>query len=197
MTHFQGKSLLAIVAVTTLTLVGMAFLSAGSYIAALPYVMVPTAHVAFAFFWMAFTASSVHRLHPGPYSRWAMKNRRYIGLSFAFIHIVHLMLVLSNITLTPDERPPLILAAGAVAYGFLFLMVLTSNNAAVKWLGTAKWRQLHLVGSWYIWVIFIAAIPEVLTGKYNRVWIFILCFAALALRFAAYKKRKAGTPRPA
>lgn len=191
MTFFEGKALIASVATLTIVLVGGAILSTGSYVSALPLVMVPTAHAAFAFFWVAFSASSLHRLRPTPYSLWAMKNRRYIGLSFAFIHTVHLLLVLSNISMTDAERPILILLAGALAYVFLFLMALTSNNISVKKMGSRNWRRLHQIGSWYIWIIFISALPEVLQGKYNRIWIFTLCVTVLILRIMAHVRKKA------
>lgn len=186
-----GIRLIALVGGSTFAAVSAAYIQAGSYLAALPFVMLPTAHVAFALFWMAFSASSLHALAPSPYSKWAMKNRRYIGLSFALVHSVHLVLVLSNITANAIERPFLILLAGATAYFFLFLMAATSNNASVKMLGAKNWRHLHTIGSWYIWMIFMSALPEIFTGKFNRIWIFALGLTALYLRVKTYRQQRA------
>lgn len=187
---FSGIKLLIPVSVILIVSLFAAYMVSGSYISSLPYVMVPTAHAAFALFWIAFSASSIHLLFPSTYSKWAMQNRRYVGLSFALVHGVHLVLVLTNITIHTEMRPPLpILLPGALAYVFLFLMALTSNNASIKRMGAKNWRRLHKVGSWYIWIIFISALPEVLTGKFNRVWIFALCITVLVLRIIAHRKK--------
>lgn len=190
MNMVSGKSLVFFATVVPLLALAYAIQQSGDYVRALPYVMWPTAHIAFALFWMAFTASSFNTLAPGQYSKWAMKNRRYIGLSFAAMHFIHLVLVLSNITLTAEAREWYVLLAGGAAYSFLGLMALTSNNAAMKKLGTKNWKRLHWVGSWYIWAIFISSMPELLDGHYRRAWVFSFCLIALALRIMAYYKLK-------
>ncbi|MFC3052492.1 cytochrome b family protein [Kordiimonas pumila] len=186
----KGKSLIAVCGGLTLLYTAFACVMAGGYLAGLPYVMKPTAHFAFALFFMAFTASSFHTLVPGRYSRWAIRNRRYIGLSFAAVHFIHLFLVLSNITLTDESRPLTLLVGGGLAYLFIVLMAATSNNWSVQKMGAKNWRRLHRTGSWYIWLIFIYGAPSVLDGNYMRVWITLFCFIALGLRIAAYCKKK-------
>jgi len=191
---FEGKRLILNVALALAAFLAWAHMQSTDYIASLPLVMVPTAHAAFLFFWMAFTASSLHTLAPTAYSRWAMRNRRYIGLSFALIHFVHLVLVLSNLTLTEESRPLSALAGGGLAYLFLGLMALTSNNAAIKKLGAKNWKRLHTVGSYYIFLIFIATgfrNPHVFETVINS-WIPVFIIAAILLRFTAFMKRRKG-----
>ncbi|NVJ97050.1 MAG: ferric reductase-like transmembrane domain-containing protein [Alphaproteobacteria bacterium] len=174
----------------TLILVGYTIsqiMTAGSYVAALPYLMTPSVDFAFIFFFFAFTASSLARLAPGNGPRFLMRNRRYIGLCFALVHGAHGVFVLSNLALTDETRPPLVFAAGALAYALLIAMTLTSNNASVRRLGAKRWKLLHKVGSYFIWAIFASKAPEIL--KLSPVsWIPILCFVALGLRIAAYQK---------
>lgn len=187
---FSGIKLLITVSLILIASLVATYVHAGGYIASLPYLMLPTAHAAFALFFMAFSASSIYKFAPSPYSKWALQNRRYIGLSFALVHTVHLVLVLTNITLFVEMRPPLlVLLPGALAYVFLFLMASTSNNASIKKLGTKNWKRLHTLGSWYIWAIFISALPEVFSGKYNRIWIFALCFVVLFLRIKSHRMK--------
>lgn len=189
MSIFIGKKLVAITTLITLLLVAGATLYADNYVAGLPYIIKPTAHAAFVFFWLAFTASSLHRLFPSGYSRWAMKNRRYIGLSFAAIHGIHAVLVLSNITLTDESRPILVFLVGTMAYVFLGLMAVTSNNKSVSKLGVKNWQRLHRTGSWYIWIIFISGAPAaIIDGNIPRIIMSVMCVAALMLRITVYRK---------
>lgn len=161
----------------------------GSYLSMLPGVMKPTAWLAFALFIMAFTASSIQILRPGAYGRWAMKNRRYIGLSFALVHFVHAGLVLSNLIFTEASRTVPVLTGGGLAYVFLLLMTLTSNNASVRKLGAKNWKRLHKVGSYYIWLIFMATtVPEIPLAWPMGAIIPLIGFTALGLRIAAYRK---------
>ena len=161
----------------------------GSYLNMLPNVMKPTAWLAFALFIMAFTASSIQILFRGTYGRWAMKNRRYIGLSFALVHFVHAGLVLSNLLLTEATRTAPVLTGGGLAYLFLLLMAATSNNASVRKLGAKNWKQLHKVGSYYIWLIFMATtVPELPLSWPLGALVPAVGFAAIGLRFAAYRK---------
>ena len=53
-------------------------------------------------FSMAFVASSVQRLWPSSLSQWMLQNRRWIGLSFASSHGIHLALILAMSLAFPD-----------------------------------------------------------------------------------------------
>ena len=167
--------------------------AAGGYIAALPRVMTPTAHMAFVLFFFAFTASSLMRLAPGPGPKFLMRNRRYIGLSFALVHFTHGALVLSNLALTEESRAWPALLVGGFAYLLLLLMTVTSNNTSVRKLGAKRWKLLHKVGSYYLWAIFVVtSLGRVATGgpTPEHLWVPVLGLTALALRIAAYRKGK-------
>ena len=49
-----------------------------------------TARTSVALFLAAFTASALFRLWPNAWTRWQRQNRRYLGVSFAVSHGVHL-----------------------------------------------------------------------------------------------------------
>ncbi|WP_417464458.1 ferric reductase-like transmembrane domain-containing protein [Kordiimonas sp.] len=190
----EGKRLFVPVALILFGFVHSQIVAAGTYVGALPFVMAPTADMAFVLFFFAFTASSLMRLAPGPGPKFLMRNRRYIGLSFALVHGVHGALVLSNLALTPETRSIPELMAGGLAYLFLGLMAITSNNAAVRQLGAKRWKLLHKVGSYYIWLIFLATSLGRLAKdgpEFARLWIPALCLLALGLRIAAHRRGKA------
>jgi hypothetical protein len=47
-----------------------------------------TARIAFVFFFVAFTASVWLTWQPNCFTRWLMRNRQHVGLSFATVHFV-------------------------------------------------------------------------------------------------------------
>lgn len=185
----QGPMLIGTVAFVLITYLMGNILVWDGYVAMLPHVMKPTAWLAFLLFIMAFTASSIQISFKSTYGRWAMKNRRYLGLSFALVHFVHAGLVLSNLALTPATRTVGELSGGGLAYVFLGLMALTSNNASVRKLGAKNWKRLHKVGSYYIWLIFVArsigSLPENLPAGGV---IAVVGITALLFRISAWRK---------
>jgi DMSO/TMAO reductase YedYZ heme-binding membrane subunit len=123
-----------------------------------------TARASLVLFVLAFTASALVDLVPSEATRWQRRNRRYLGVSFAVSHFIHLaaILALASIdkalfwTLTNINT---IVLAGA-AYLFIAAMTATSFDRSAAWLGPRKWRLLHLVGGWYIWISFAVAIGK-------------------------------------
>ncbi|WP_262691860.1 ferric reductase-like transmembrane domain-containing protein [Kordiimonas aestuarii] len=189
----EGKRLFIPVALILFGYIYSQIEAAGSYVAALPYIMSPTAQMGFVLFFFAFTASALARLAPGPGPKFLMRNRRYIGLSFALVHFVHGGIVLSNLALTEASRGIPELMVGGLAYLFLGLMALTSNNASVRKLGAKRWKRLHKVGSYYIWLIFVVtSLGRVASfgPEPGHTWVPILGLVALGLRIAAHQKGK-------
>ena len=110
-------------------------------------------------FSIAFTCSSVESLWPSSLARWTLRNRRWIGLSFASSHFIHFGLIVSMTVLFPDpfvsEQSMAQWVFGGLAYGFVFLMALTSTDQAQRWMGMKNWKRLHFVGSHWIWTLFV------------------------------------------
>jgi sulfoxide reductase heme-binding subunit YedZ len=123
-----------------------------------------TARTSLVLFTLAFTASALVELVPSEATRWQRRNRRYLGVSFAVSHFIHLAAILALAsadkalfwTLTNIST---IVLAGA-AYLFIAAMTATSFDRSAAWLGPRKWRLLHLVGGWYIWISFAVAIAK-------------------------------------
>lgn len=153
-----------------------------------------TARSSLALFLVAFSASALARLWPGPLTRWVLRRRRSFGLALALSHFTHLaaIFLLHGLALF-ERRSPVGLAIGAVPYLFLGLMALTSSDRAVAWLGR-RWRTLHWTGMHVLWAGFL--LPY--TGRVARSPVYaipmVLLAAALALRVAARIRRRRAAP---
>ncbi|HEX7035453.1 MAG TPA: hypothetical protein VF210_06740 [Pseudomonadales bacterium] len=112
-----------------------------------------TARVGFVFFFVVFTSSVWFTWRATPLTRWLMRRRRHMGLSFALVHFAHLGVLSALFGVRGEVPDPVTLVGGGLAYLLLTLMVLTSNRFARLRLGRG-WRALHLTGCWYIWLIF-------------------------------------------
>ena len=123
-----------------------------------------TARTSLLLFVLAFTASAMAELVPGDATRWQRRNRRYLGVSFAVSHFIHLGAILA---LASVDRAlfwkltniTTIVLAGT-AYLFIAAMAATSFDRTAAWLGPRKWRLLHLLGGWYIWISFAIAVGK-------------------------------------
>ena len=155
-----------------------------------------TARFAFPIFLLVFATGALAQLFPSEGTRWLRRNRRYVGLSFALAHFIHLGAIIS-LFVTIGEMPETVaIVGGGMAYIFIAAMALTSNDWAIRKLGPKNWRRLHLAGSYYVWLIFMNSYLGRIareTPPEPRI-IFVgtaaLGFAALGLRIAAWAKRR-------
>ena len=151
-------------------------------------------------FALAFSASALRSLWHGNLSKWLLANRRYVGVSYAVSHALHaaaLAALYGESREFAESLNAVTLVGGGLAYVFTFAMAITSSDAAVRTLGRRGWRGLHLVGSWYIWIIFAQSyLPRaVMEPAYLPAGLLVL--AVPVLRFAARSRRRAGQPQPA
>jgi hypothetical protein len=149
-----------------------------------------TARTSFVLFTSAFTASAVHRLWPGAFTRWQRRNRRYLGVGFAASHAIHAAAIATLAALQPAafaaQTRDMATAPGLVAYGFIAAMTATSFDRTAAWLGRRWWRVLHTVGALYIWGAFAQAfVPRALRAP--AYWLpAALAIGALVVRIAAW-----------
>jgi len=147
-----------------LVAMALAFLALHPDVEGLRLVIRATARTSLVLFALAFSAGPLTQLIVSDVTRWQRRNRRYLGVSFAASHFIHLaaLIVLARTdsalfwTLT---NPANIVLAGT-AYLFIAAMTATSFDRTAAWLGPRKWRLLHLVGGWYVWLSFAVAIGK-------------------------------------
>jgi methionine sulfoxide reductase heme-binding subunit len=167
-----------------------------------------TARTSTALFLLAFTASALHRLWAGPATRrsltgpeqpgplaplapgWLLRNRRYLGLSFAVSHTLHLLAILVVAWRWPhpfleQSARAGALAGGGLGYLFLAAMAATSTDAAVARLGARRWRLLHTTGGYVLWIVFAVTYAGRLRED-PRYWLAMVpLVAALVIRLVA------------
>lgn len=123
-----------------------------------------TARTSLVLFVLAFTASAMVELMPSEATRWQRRNRRYLGVSFAVSHFIHLgaIVALATVdgTLFWQLTNVMTIVLAGTAYLFIAAMTATSFDRSAAWLGPRRWRLLHLVGGWYIWVSFAVAVGK-------------------------------------
>ncbi len=92
-----------------------------------------TARTSFLLFLAAFTASSFASLLPGPFTRFLLRERRIIGLSFAFSHLLHAVAITSFGVLNPafwPARSALANLPGTVGYIAILALAITSHRGS-------------------------------------------------------------------
>lgn len=148
-----------------LTAISLAFL--GTHmgdVEGLRLIIRTTARTSLVLFVLAFTAGAMVELAANDFTRWQRRNRRYIGVSFAVSHFIHLAALIALARVDQELFWKLttlanVFPAGA-AYVLLIAMTATSFDRAVLWLGARRWRLLHLIGGWYIWISFAVAVGK-------------------------------------
>ncbi len=115
-----------------------------------------SAQTSFVLFTSAFSASALCTTWPRPWTRWMLRNRRSLGVSFAVSHFLHLIAI-SALAVTLGDQfklDPPTLVGGGLAYMFIAAMTATSFDRTAAWLGPRAWRRLHTTGGYYVWFIF-------------------------------------------
>lgn len=152
-----------------------------------------TAKTSFILFISAFIASALNRLWPTPLSRWMLTNRRYLGVSFAVSHSVHLAAIVTLAYRLGDkfEVSAATLLGGGLGYVFIIAMTATSFDRTAAWVGRRAWRTLHTTGVYIIWFIFFATYLPQATRSLVYAPYPVLLLAAVGLRgFAGLQRRR-------
>jgi hypothetical protein len=149
---------------------------------------------------LAFAASSLQVVFPGPFSRWLSRNRKIIGLCFAaamawqltfilWLVGIHTEYYVNDVYVLSD------VVEGVVGYAFLIAMVLTSFKFGRSLLSPRQWKLLHTSGIYWLWVyawsvywfnLFYYESPAVLID-YVYYWGGLL---AWSLRMLAWTKKR-------
>lgn len=157
-----------------------------------------TARAGFPLLLLAYAAGPLARLAPGGLTRALVGQRRWWGLGFAAAHCAHLVALLRFFAVSGKPVPAIAALGGAAVYLALFLMAFTSFPAAQRALGR-HWKLIHRIGIHALGAVFaLAWTGKALAGV--EPWVAppfaLLIWLAMALRFAAWRRRN-GTTVPA
>lgn len=194
-----GAEVAWIVAATlvSLTLAGSILLAGDGGREATRLALRATARLSFVYFIVAFVASPLARLRPGPFSRWLVRRRRAFGVAFGASMTVHVGCILRLYTLYAPERPPMVTDAdfliGIPGLVMVGLMTVTSLVAIRRRIGPTTWHRLHRVGIYVVWSIFFLCLSDSVGRKETAhpvlgYYLFIgVLVSAMALRFMAWR----------
>lgn len=192
-----------LVGTLSLLLAGMAFYLGATRdwdVEGVRLVIRATARTSLVLFSLAFAAAALVQLAPSALTWWLRANRRYLGVAFAVSHFIHLAAIVALANIDRDLFWKLTnvanIALAGTGYLFIAAMTATSFDRSAAWLGARKWRALHWLGGWYIWISFAIA-----TGKRVPLDSFYWPMAALVLvvgvlRLLALMRRRRASPAP-
>lgn len=149
--------------------------------------------------YVTFAASSIQALFPGPFSRWLLRNRKYLGLSFAAAMAWQGLFILWLVTVHTDYYVNEVYVLrdaieGVTGYLFLAAMVVTTFNWGRGKLSPRQWRLLHLSGIYFLWAYAFSVYWWALFYYKNPVWLdhvyYWAGFLAWGLRAAAWGRKR-------
>jgi DMSO/TMAO reductase YedYZ heme-binding membrane subunit len=156
--------------------------------------------LAIPFIYIVVAASSLQILYPSIFSKWLLRNRKYVGLCFAvamawqglFIFIISTFFreyYFESIYVLRDE------IEGSVGYIFLTGMILTSFQVTRKKITQKQWKLIQQGGMYVLWaypfsvywwnLYYYEGPPEM--HDYILYW---AGFIAFTLRIAAWGKKR-------
>ena len=144
-----------------------------------------SARVSAILFSLAFMASAVQYFYKGEFSFWLLVNRKFLGISFAIIHLIHLAFLG---TLHYCYHPIFTAAAtesilsGSLAYLFLVIMLFTSFDRFSKFMSHKIWKVTHTIGGYWIWLIFMISYAKRVDTEIEYLPMIILFLGTLILR---------------
>lgn len=157
-----------------------------------------TARVSLVLFLAAFCASALHKLWPSATTLFLVRNRRWFGLSFAFSHLLHAIVLVMFLNADPAtfwsmvKTPNLVI--GGTGYLFITLLAATSFDGAVRSLGPARWKQFHTLAVWVIWGNFMLSNAKRIPVSEFYIVPVVLLLLAVALRVAARRTSRKAQP---
>lgn len=142
-----------------------------------------SARISFITFCLAFGANGVHQFFKNSLSFWLLMNRKYLGISFAISHYIHLLFLgLLQVSFHPvfTKAEHLALLAGGIAYLFMTLMLLTSFDYWSSKLSRKQWKYLHTIGGYWIGGVFFSSyLKRALTEPWY--WLFVVILGLILI----------------
>lgn len=155
-----------------------------------------SAHLAFAFLIVAFSASTLKRVNKNAVSTYLMRHRRQVGLGFATAHFAHLTALSLYLTGLEGFSVDASTAVASFGYVVLLALTLTSNDWSVKQMGPVAWRRLHTTGINILMLYFFVAFSAKLLTEGDAIYAVYTMAMALAVITKLSIKRNFRTITP-
>jgi len=155
-----------------------------------------TARTSLLFFCLAFSAAALARLWPNAWTRWQLRNRRYLGVTFAASHALHAAALIAFAMMDPLGFAGVTNLAsyvfGGIGYAVIFAMTATSFDRTAAAIGPRAWRILHLAGGYYLWAQFMVSFGKRIPDMPLYSLFLIPLVAVMAVRLIAMASRPTG-----
>ena len=149
-----------------------------------------SAHLAFVFLLLAFSASTLKAVVNNAQTRGLVRYRRQLGLGFATAHTFHLVALILFLSNLEGYSVDASVAVAGFGYVVTALLALTSNDYSVRRLGTAKWKQLHTVGIFILMLYFFVAFSGRLLTNFAPIYaVYVALIAAAVVTKLRVKRR--------
>jgi sulfoxide reductase heme-binding subunit YedZ len=195
----EGWRLFGLLALGVASLLALILALVGTDERGLRILVRASARTSATLFLLAFSASGLRRFLRSPFTAWLLRNRRYVGVSFAFSHLVHLAIVASLAISFPhpfyeQSVNLVVMGGGGVVTLFVVAMAATSFDRTAAWLGPRRWKLLHTVGGYSIWGVFAFDYVQLAFRSPLYVPMALAVLGTLGLRMAA--RVQAMSPSP-
>lgn len=175
----EGKKVTVIIsAFLVLVVGGVLFINSGSE-ESLRWSLRRTAGFAFVLFFVCFGAAAMHYFLRANFSKWLLRNRRYIGIGFALVFLTHGLLVGLMVLLYPEpflsQVPAGIFYGGALSFSAAAIMGITSNDYSVRLFGRRGWSALHTSLGYYLAISWVLAYVNIVKtgGTFFLLWLMV------------------------
>ena len=152
-----------------------------------------SAHLAFVFLLLAFSASTLKAVVNNAQTRGLVRYRRQLGLGFATAHTFHLVALILFLSNLEGYSVDTSVAVAGFGYVVTALLALTSNDYSVRRLGPAKWKQLHTVGISILLLYFFVAFSGRLLTNFAPIYAVYVALIATAVVAKVRMKRRTRT----
>ena len=152
-----------------------------------------SAHLAFAFLLLAFSASALKAVVNNAQTRGLVRYRRQLGLGFATAHTFHLIALILFLSNLEGYSIDASVAVAGFGYVVTALLALTSNDYSVRRLGPVKWKQLHTVGISILMLYFLVAFSGRLLTDFAPIYAVYVALIATAVVAKLRVKRRTMT----
>lgn len=188
-----------VLALAVSVILALAVATAPPGVAAIRLAIRVTARTSLLLFCTAFVASALAGWWPGRATRALLVHRRQIGLAFAWSHALHLaaIIVLARVDPVGFHASAVTRIFGGFAYVLIAAMAATSFDRSARWLGARRWRLLHVIGSYYVWLVFTNSYAGRAFRDAYYVPMLALLIAVMATRLAWAAQRRLTAPRSA
>ena len=140
-----------------------------------------SAHLAFVFLLLAFSASTLKAVVNNAQTRGLVRYRRQLGLGFATAHTFHLVALILFLSNLEGYSVDASVAVAGFGYVVTALLALTSNDYSVRRLGPAKWKQLHAIGISILMLYFFVAFSGRLLTNFAPIYAVYVALIATAV----------------